>query len=127
MKLIVKPNYKADDEGIPTFTAAGGMADIECFDLDCNPLVEVTLMNGRTQATNEIPAITRHLNEAIEKYQGIKVFIVFVAPNIHTDTVYMAKFSKWQYHVDILTFNISEFIDKIKSVNSILEMLPFIG
>lgn len=124
--LIVKPNYKADDEGIPTFTAAGGMADIECFDLECNPLVEVTLMNGRTQATNEIPAITRHLNEAVEKYHGIKVFTVFVAPTIHTDTIYMAKFSKWQYHVDILTFNISEFIDKIKSINSISEMFPFI-
>lgn len=121
--LIVKPNYKADDEGIPTFTAAGGMADIECFDLECNPLVEVTLMNGRTQATNEIPAITRHLNEAVEKYHGIKVFTVFVAPTIHTDTIYMAKFSKWQYYVDILTFNVSEFIDKIKSIKNIVDIL----
>lgn len=121
--LIVKPNYKCDDEGIPTFTAAGGMADIECFDKDCNPLVEVTLMQSRTQATNEMPAITRHLSEAIEKYPNTKVFTLFVAPTLHADTIYMAQFSKFQYKVDIVTLNIKEFIEKLGEVVRILEFV----
>lgn len=122
--LIIRPNYKSDDEGIPTFTAAGGMADIECFDKDCNPLVEVTLMQARTQATNEIPAITRHLNEAIERYPGIKVFTIFIAPTIHADTIYMAQFSKYQYNIDIITLNIKEFISQISTAMRILDFIP---
>ena len=91
----VVPNYSCDDEGLPIFTAAGGMADIECFDSDNNPLVEVTLMSSRNQATNEIPAITRHLQEAIQKYPEKFVFTAFIAPHIHPDTVYMSAFSKF--------------------------------
>lgn len=121
--LIIKPNYKSDDEGIPTFTAAGGMADIECFDKDCNPLVEATLMQARTQATNEMPAITRHLSEAIEKYPDTKVFTIFIAPTLHADTIYMAKFSKFQYNVDIVTLNIKEFIAKLGEVVKIVEFV----
>lgn len=121
--LIIKPNYKSDDEGIPTFTAAGGMADIECFDKDCNPLVEVTLMQARTQATNEMPAITRHLSEAIEKYPDTKVFTIFIAPTLHADTIYMAKFSKFQYNVDIVTLNIKEFIAKLGEVVKIVDFI----
>lgn len=121
--LIIRPNYKSDDEGIPTFTAAGGMADIECFDKDCNPLVEVTLMQARTQATNEMPAITRHLSEAIEKYPNTKVFTIFIAPTLHADTIYMAKFSKFQYNVDIVTMNIKKFIEKLGEVAKIVDFV----
>lgn len=88
--LNVQPNYHVDDEGLPTFTASGGMADIECYDADCNSLVEVTLMCARNQATNEMPAITRHLQEAIAKSPNITVFSMLVAPSIHADTRYMA-------------------------------------
>lgn len=119
--LIIKPNYKSDDEGIPTFTAAGGIADIECFDMECNPLVEVTLMQARTQATNEMPAITRHLKEAIEKYPNTKVFTIFIAPTLHADTIYMAKFSKFQYNVDIITLNIKDFIAKLEEVVRVID------
>ncbi len=111
--LDVCPNYHVDDEGLPTFTASGGLADIECFDTDNNPLVEVTLMTARTQATNEMPAITRHLQEAIEKYPNKFVFSLLVAPAIHSDTKYMAEFSKFRYNVDILTFTLDEFISNI--------------
>ena len=99
------------------------MADIECFDKGCNPLVEVTLMQARTQATNEMPAITRHLTEAIEKYPDTKVFTLFIAPALHADTIYMAKFSKFQYNVDIVTLNIKEFIDKLKEVAKIIDFV----
>lgn len=121
--LNVQPNYHIDDEGLPTFTASGGMADIECYDTDCNSLVEVTLMCARDQATNEMPAITRHLQEAIAKSPNITVFSMLVAPSIHADTRYMAGYSKFQYGVDILTFTIIEFIEKISFREHIVEML----
>lgn len=121
--LNVQPNYHIDDEGLPTFTASGGMADIECYDTDCNSLVEVTLMCARNQATNEMPAITRHLQEAIAKSPNITVFSMLVAPSIHADTRYMAGYSKFQYGVDILTFTIIEFIEKISFREHIIEML----
>lgn len=122
-KLKVYPNYHVDDEGLPTFTASGGMADIECFDTDNNPLVEVTLMSARTQATNEMPAITRHLQEAKDKYPDKLVFSMLVAPAIHTDTKYMAGFSKFQYNVDILTYTIEEFIKNIASTDKLIKLL----
>lgn len=121
--LEVKPNYHVDDEGLPTFTAAGGLADIECFDTDCNPLVEVTLMTSRTQATNEMPAITRHLQEAKEKYKGKLIFSVLVAPSIHADTKYMAGYSKFQYKVDIITLSIGDLIKEITAKHNIKDFI----
>ena len=121
--LYVKPNYHVDDEGLPTFTASGGLADIECFDTDCNPLVEVTLMCARNQATNEIPAITRHLNEAIANYPEITIFTIFVAPSIHADTRYMAEFSKYRDNVDIIPMTVEEFIEKITISKRIIEFI----
>lgn len=121
--LYVKPNYHVDDEGLPIFTASGGLADIECFDTDCNPLVEVTLMCARNQATNEIPAITRHLNEAIANYPEITIFTIFVAPSIHADTRYMAEFSKYRDNVDIIPMTVEEFIEKITISKRIIEFI----
>lgn len=104
------PNYKIDDEGLPTFTAAGGMADIECYDEKCKPIVEVTLMTSKAQSTNEIPAITRHLKERQEQYSDDKVFALFIAPYLHTDSQYMIEFSKFRHHVDIIPYTILEYI-----------------
>ena len=121
--LEICPNYHVDDEGLPTFTASGGLADIECFDIYSNPLIEVTLMTARTQATNEMPAITRHLQEAVEKYPNKVVFSLLVAPSIHSDTKYMAEFSKYRYNVDILTYTLEEFITNILTVKNLVEVL----
>lgn len=121
--LDVRPNYHIDDEGLPTFTASGGVADIECYDCDCDSLVEVTLMCAKNQATNEMPAITRHLQEAIARHPEVVNFSVLVAPSIHADTRYMAGFSKYQYNVDILTFSIAEFVKQISERNRIIELL----
>lgn len=121
--LTVCPNYHVDDEGLPTFTASGGLADIECFDTDCNPLVEVTLITARTQATMEMPAITRHLQEAVAKYPDKIVFSILVAPAIHADTKYMAGYSKYQYDVNIITISIAEFIDRIAQCQNIKSMI----
>lgn len=121
--LEVYPNYHVDDEGLPTFTASGGMADIECFESESNPLVEVTLMCARNQATNEVPAITRHLQEAISKYPNKIVFTMLIAPSIHSDTRYMTEFSKSHYKVDILPLTIIEFIEQIQRHEIILDFL----
>lgn len=121
--IVVCPNYHIDDEGIPTFTASGGLADIECFEDESNPLVEVTLMTSKAQSLTEMPAITRHLTEAIRKYPNRVVFSMLVAPLIHSDTEYMAKFSKYQYNVDILTYKIDDFVKEIAKHNKMIEML----
>lgn len=120
--LNVQPNYHVDDEGLPTFTASGGVADIECYDTDCRSLVEVTLMCARNQATNEMPAITRHLQEAINQNPTITIFSMLVAPSIHADTKYMAAFSKHQYNVDIFTFTIGEFIEQMQTYSRIIQI-----
>ncbi len=122
--LLVRPNYHVDDEGLPTFTASGGFADIECTDTDCKSLVEVTLMCSRNQAITEMPAITRHLREAILQFPDINnIFSIFIAPTIHTDTEYMSAFSKHQYNVDILTFSLTDFISQITSHSHIIDLL----
>ena len=111
--LDVNPNYAVDDEGLPTFTASGGYADIECYDSDYDSYFEVTLMCGRSdQVNNEIIPISRHLKEAKEQRRE-ESFSVFVAPVIHPDTKEAAEWQKMKSGVDILTFNIHEFIELI--------------
>ena len=117
--LDVNPNYSVDDEGLPTFTASGGYADIECYDLDCDSYFEVTLMCGRSdQVNNEIIPISRHLREAKKKRRE-ESFSVFVAPTIHPDAIEAAEWQKKKYEVDILTFNIDEFIEAITVANKV--------
>lgn len=69
-----------------------------------------------------MPAITRRLQEAVEKHSNVVMFSVLIAPTIHADTKYMVGFSKFQYGVDIFTLTISEFIKQIQNNNRIIEM-----
>lgn len=119
----IVPNYKIDDEGLPTFTAAGGIADIECFDDDCKPIVEVTLMTSRAQGANEIPAITRHLKDRQQKYISDKVFALFIAPAIHADAQYMIEFSKFRDHVDIVPYTILEYVARVTHTCKLQQLL----
>ena len=119
---VVKPNFSIDDEGNPTFTARGGVADIEVYDINMDSLVEVTLMKNRQQATNEIPAITRHLKEQKQKSSKESVFSVFIAPNLHEDTIYMCQFTMYKEKLGIYPYSISDFTKKLNSTSSLLEM-----
>lgn len=120
--LDVTPNYTIDDEGLPTNTASGGKADIVCFDKEYQSLVEVTLMCGRQdQVNNEIVPIRRHLLEEKKNYE--KTFSVFIAPTIHEDTKQMAEWYKFKEDLDIATYAIDEFIEKIKSEEEIAYLL----
>ena len=120
--LDVTPNYTIDDEGLPTNTASGGKADIVCFDKAYQSLIEVTLMCGRQdQVNNEIVPIRRHLLEEKKSYE--KTFSVFVAPKIHEDTKEMAEWYKFKENLDIVTYDVDEFVDKIKREDKISKML----
>lgn len=120
--LEVTPNYSIDDEGLPTNTASGGKADIVCFDKKTQSLVEVTLMCGRQdQVNNEIVPIRRHLIE--EKRHFADTFSVFVAPRVHEDARQMAAWYKHRENLDILPYDIDEFINRIQVVCKIGDML----
>ena len=121
--LDVNPNYAVDDEGLPTFTASGGYADIECYDIDCDSYFEVTLMCGRSdQVNNEIIPISRHLKEAKAKKRE-ESFSVLVAPVIHEDTREAAEWQKIKNDVDILTYDIKEFIEEIGNKDKVSRLL----
>lgn len=77
----------------------------------------------KKSSTNEVPAITRHLQEAITKYPDKVVFTILVAPSIHADTRYMTEFSKSRYEVDILPLTILEFLEQIQNYNKVIEIL----
>jgi len=120
--LDVNPNYSIDDEGLPTCTAGGGVADIVCFDPEYDGLFEVTLMCGRNdQVNNEIVPIQRHLTEARRK--NINTFAVFIAPKIHADTRDVVWIYKEQKKLDILAYDIDEFIKAVSAKSRIGELL----
>lgn len=121
--LDVNPNYSVDDEGLPTFTASGGMADIECFDTDYDSYYEVTLMCGRSdQVNNEIIPISRHLRE-LKKSKRFQSFSVLIAPVIHPDTIEAAEWQKIKNGVDILTFDILKFIEALRTLSKASQLL----
>ncbi len=120
--LNVIPNYSIDDEGLPTNTASGGKADIVCYDEVCQSLIEVTLMCGRQdQVNNEIIPIRRHLLE--EKKNKWNTFSVFIAPVIHEDTIQIAEWYKFKENLDILTYDVEEFIIEVQKIEKIIEMI----
>lgn len=119
--LDVKPNYSIDDEGLPKFTAAGGIADIVCYDVTKKELVEVTLMNGRQQLNNELIPISRHLKESL--LENINTLSVFIAPTIHDDAKRYIKFIKFDENLDIKAMTITDFIENISMYNSFETMI----
>ena len=120
--IDIKPNYAVDDEGLPTFTAGGDRPDIECYDENCDTFFEVTLMCGRQdQVNNEIIPIRRHLIE--HKKIRKESFSVLVAPVIHADTIQSAEWYKHKDNIDILTYNIEEFIKNISDTINPLQLL----
>lgn len=122
--LDVNPNYSVDDEGLPTFTAGGGVADIICFDNSCDSFFEVTLMCGRQdQVNNEIVPIRRHLKEHLNQNKIKPAFSVFVAPIIHEDTKEVAMLYKLREDLDIMTYDINDFISKVNFSTQVSQFL----
>ena len=70
-------------------------------------------MTSKSQAVNEIPGITRHIQERQQKYSA-KVFALFIAPTIHADAQYMIEFSKFRNNVDIVSYTVINYVDRLK-------------
>jgi len=84
----IVPNYPVGDDGLPTFTAPGGLADIECFYGNFNVACEVTLMKDSKQWVHETIPVLRHVHEFTQRHNQV-TYGLFVAPAIHSDTVNM--------------------------------------
>lgn len=122
--IQVIPNYSVDDEGLPKFTARGGVADIECHKDNCYGLVEVTLMTGAAQQTeHEMTSISDHLKAATGTTDEITIAI-FVAPILQERALdYMEYMNerklKSENSLGIVAMKISDMIPKFKSADTI--------
>lgn len=117
----IKPNYISDDEGLPSSHAPGNLADIECYEDKSCTLLEVTLLNGVAQVQREMPPISRHLEE--KKLKNNNSITFFIAPKIHQDTLRWGDFVRTRDNLDIYSFSISEFLEKLDLPNSTLHSL----
>jgi hypothetical protein len=81
----VVANYKRGDDGLPISHAPGNNADIELYQDAALHLYEVTLMKGAAQAKAEMAPITRHQEDYKRGHSNVDT--IFVAPNIHIDTI----------------------------------------
>jgi len=81
----IHPNYPVDDQGMPTHTASGGQADIECFYEAFSAICEVTMLTDGKQWMLEGMPIIRHLRE-FEERMGKPAYCLFIAPSIHLDS-----------------------------------------
>ena len=85
--LEIKPNIVKADDGLPLFTAGGGLADIECYYESFNLIVEVTLIKNRSQVQNEVLPVSRHYSDMVEKHDDKPCYCLFLAPLIHRDAM----------------------------------------
>lgn len=117
--IEVKPNFIADDEGLPVSFAQGGMADIECFEDNETILVEVTLLTGTQQHIRESFSIQRHLEEYLNK--KIKVFSLFISPKAFIDTCRYAKFIA-QDGFEIKILDIDLFVQQLEKYQKLKQI-----
>lgn len=112
----VIPNYTADDTGLPTSTAGGGIGDIECIESPKGILVEVTMAEGRAQTIMEIWPIERHLVEFKKKYTDDSESI-FIAPSIYPDSVRQIDWIAFESDGKkrIRPYNIADFISFLET------------
>ena len=113
----VIPNYRIDDEGIPTSTAGGvgNTGDIECFEDVNGILIEVTMSEGRTQTIMEVWPISRHLTEFSKKSQNSMCY--FVAPSIFSDSAKKIDYVKQTENLFISPKTIEEFLEHLEGSN----------
>ncbi|RDU61283.1 AlwI family type II restriction endonuclease [Helicobacter sp. MIT 14-3879] len=124
--LKIMPNYSIDDEGLPKCHASGNKPDILCEDKESKSIIEVSLICGRAQVNNELLPIARHLKEIIESSIDSNVslfFALFIAPKIFEDSKRYVKFIKYDENLDIINFDILEFINQLKTYSH--KSLPF--
>ena len=113
--IKIKPNYPVGDDNNPTFTAPAGKPDIECYYDSYNSICEVTMLKDRSQWYNEGQPVMRHLREFEEINQNKEVYCLFIAPNLHRDTINTFWNSiKYEYEGEkqkIIPLTIKQFIE----------------
>lgn len=118
LQYEVKPNYKVDDQGLPTSTALGNMADIECYKENEIALTEVTLhTSGHQQSANEIPKVSRHVLDKRKQFPEKNPYCVYITPKMHQDALLMSKWMSEDHNdnVVILPHDIDIFLEKIET------------
>ena len=102
---------------MPTSTALGNMADIECYSKNEIALAEVTLhTSGHQQSANEIPKISRHVLDKRKQFPEKKSYCVYITPKMHQDALLMSKWMLEDYNsnVVIMPHDIDNFLKKIE-------------
>ncbi|GLB61786.1 MULTISPECIES: AlwI family type II restriction endonuclease [Bacillaceae] len=123
----ITPNYSVGDDNLPLFTAAGNNPDIECKYSSFNMICEVTLLRGRDQWFNEGQPIMRHLREFEDKdlNKSLDNYCLFIAPNIHRDTLntfWMSVKLGYEGRVQkIIPLTINQYINVLKKVKELNE------
>lgn len=117
--IKVMPNYPCDDEWLPTSTAWWNWNkwDIECFENSNWILIEVTMIEWRSQTISEWWPIIRHLQEFSKKAE--KSMCYFIAPSIFPDTSDYYEFYWNKYNLNILPKNINDFLIHLESEGSL--------
>ena len=85
--IKILPNYLLGDDGYPTNYAPAGSADIECFYDDFVAICEVTLLSDSKQWIHEAQPVMRHMHEFQKKYGDMNAYCIFIAPQLHNDTI----------------------------------------
>jgi len=119
---FIEANYSADDEGLPKSTAIGDTPDLFVKDLTTGATIEVTLQVSKSQATNEIPAIARHLAKIKKRDDCDDYFSVFVAKALHTDSILMSEFVYARDKHLISTYGIDEFAVKMSKSSDVISL-----
>jgi hypothetical protein len=121
-EIDIKTNAPIGDDNRITFTAPGGVADIECLYLSYAAIYEVTLLVGRNQWYNEGQPVMRHLRDFENKYSQKynNIFCIFISPRLHEDTLNTFWTSnKYEYKglkQKIIPFNFEQFIKILKFI-----------
>ena len=111
----IRPNYPRYDNGEPSFTAPGGVADIECYYKEFDAICEVTLLTNRSQWMQEAQPVMDHLLKFSNQQKDRKTYCLFIAPNMHKNALNTFKFSAVAGHEGMLQnfapLSISQFCD----------------
>lgn len=114
--IAIHTNAPLGDDNRITFSAPGGVPDIECFYETYAAIYEVTLLTSRSQWYNEGQPIMRHLRDFEEKHSKKygDFYCIFISPRLHEDTLNTFWTSnKYEYRgraQKIIPFNFDQFI-----------------
>jgi len=84
--------------------------------------IEVTLQTNKSQATNEIPAISRHLADIKKRDKCNDYFTIFVAKALHPDSIFMSEFAYARDNQLISTYGINDFANKMAKSSQVIDL-----